>query len=128
MGKVVIEPEELARPIGPFSSAIMKGNFVFVSGTVGRDKDGRIVGEGDVRVQTRKTLENIRILLEKAGATMDDVVKVTVFLKDVKDYQGMNEVRAEFFPKDPPASSAVAIKDFMLPGLLVEIEAIAMKD
>jgi 2-iminobutanoate/2-iminopropanoate deaminase len=106
MGKVVIEPEELARPIGPFSSAIMKGNFVFVSGTVGRD----------------------RILLEKAGATMDDVVKVTVFLKDVKDYQGMNEVRAEFFPKDPPASSAVAIKDFMLPGLLVEIEAIAMKD
>jgi len=92
MAKTIIEPDELARPIGPFSSAVMKGSFVFVSGTVGRDREGKIVGEGDVAVQTRKTLENIKTLLEEAGATMEDVVKVTVFLKDVKDYRGMNEV------------------------------------
>jgi 2-iminobutanoate/2-iminopropanoate deaminase len=128
MTKIVINPEGLAPPIGPYSSAVVKGNFIFVSGTVGRDKEGKIVGKNDVGLQTEKTFQNIKSLLEQAGSKMDDIVKVTIFLKDSKDYEEMNRVRAEFFPRDAPASSAVAIKDFMLPGLLVEIEAIAIKD
>lgn len=128
MKKIIINSKEIAPPIGPYSSAVMKGSFIFVSGTVGRDKDGKIVGESDITLQTKKTFQNIKSLLEQAGATIDDIVKVTVFLKDPKDYEEMNKIRAEYFPKDPPASSAVAIKDFMMPGLLVEIEAIAIKD
>ena len=128
MKKIIIDSNELAPPIGPYSSAVMKGNFIFVSGTVGRNKDGELVGKNDVGLQTKKTFQNIKILLEKVGATMDDIVKVTVFLKDPRDYEEMNKIRAEYFPKDAPASSAVAIKDFMIPGLLVEIEAIAIKD
>jgi 2-iminobutanoate/2-iminopropanoate deaminase len=128
MKKMIIDSKEIAPPIGPYSSAVMKGNFIFVSGTVGRDKDGKIVGTNDIRLQTRKTFQNIKALLEQVGATMDDIVKVTVFLKDSKDYEEMNKIRAEYFPKEAPASSAVAIKDFVTPGLLVEIEAIAIKD
>ena len=128
MKKIIIDSKELAPPIGPFSSAVMKGNFIFISGTVSRDKDGKIIGKNDIKLQTRKTFENIRVLLDQVGATMNDIVKVTVFLKDQKDYEGMNEIRAEYFPDDAPASSAVAIKDFVLPDVLVEIEAIAVKD
>jgi len=128
MKKIIIDSKEVASPIGPYSSAVMKGNFIFISGTVGVDKDGKIVGENDIGLQTKKTFQNIKILLEQVGATTNDIVKITVFLKDKKDYEEMNKIRAEFFPADPPASSAVAIKDFMLPGLLVEIEAIAIKD
>ena len=128
MKKVIVESKDIASPIGPYSSAVMKGNFIFVSGTVGRDKDGNIVGKNDIRLQTRSTFENIKALLAEVEATMEDIVKVTVFLKDPDDYEGMNEIRVEYFPKDPPASTAVAIRDFMLPGLLVEIEAIAIKD
>ena len=128
MKKIIIDSKELAPPIGPFSSAVMKGNFIFVSETVSRDKDGKIIGKNDIKLQTRKTFENIRVLLDQVGATMNDIVKVTVFLKDQKDYEGMNEIRAEYFPDDAPASSAVAIKDFVLPDVLVEIEAIAVKD
>ena len=92
------------------------------------DKDGNLVKLNDIKAQTRQTFENIKKILSEVGATMDDVVKVTVFLKNTSDYQGMNEVRREYFPSNPPASSAVTISDFMLPGLLVEIEAIAIKD
>lgn len=128
MKKIIIHSNDIPSPIGPYSSAVMKGNFIFVSGTVGRDKDGKIVGENDVGLQTKKALQNIAVLLEQVGATMGDIVKVTVFLKDPKDYEEMNKIRAEFFPTDAPASSAVAIKDFMMPGLVVEIEAIAIKN
>jgi|APFre7841882630_1041343.scaffolds.fasta_scaffold162694_1 2-iminobutanoate/2-iminopropanoate deaminase len=127
MKKMIINSKKVPSPIGPYSPAVMKGNFIFLSGTVGRDKDGKIVGKNDIKLQTRKTFQNIKLLLEQVGATMNDIVKVTVFLKDPKDYAGMNKIRAEYFPRNAPASTAVAIKDFMIPGLLVEIEAIAIK-
>lgn len=126
--KEIIGKTDLWQPIGPYSLAVKKGNMIFVSGTVGMDKDGNLVKLNDIKAQTRQTFENIKKILSEVGATMDDVVKVTVFLKNTSDYQGMNEVRREYFPSNPPASSAVTISDFMLPGLLVEIEAIAIKD
>ncbi len=128
MMKEILGKKDLWQPIGPYANAVKKGNMVFVSGTVGMDKDGNLIKPNDIRAQTRQTFENIKSVLHEAGATMDDVMKVTVFLKNTSDYEGMNEVRKEFFPNTLPASTAVAIADFMLPELLVEIEAIAVID
>ncbi|MHB8277000.1 MAG: RidA family protein [Candidatus Humimicrobiaceae bacterium] len=126
--KEILGEKDLWQPIGPYSNAVKKGNMIFVSGTVGMDKDGNLIGPNDIKAQTRQTFENIKRILKEAGATMGDIVKVTVYLKNTSDYPGMNEVRKEYFPVNPPASTAVTIADLMLPGLLLEIEAIAIKD
>ena len=100
--------------------------MVFVSGQVGRNAQGE-VAKGDIRAQTRQALENVKAVLEAAGATMDDIVKVTVFVTDVAEqYAPIHEVRAEFFKKDYPASTLVEIKALAGPDLLIEIEAIAV--
>ncbi len=125
--KEILGKKDIWQPIGPYSNAVKKGNMIFISGTVGVDKDGKIAGN-DIKSQTRQTFENIKKLLNEAGATMEDVMKVTVFLKNTKDYKGMNEVRREYFPNGGTASTAVTIADLMLPELLLEIEAIAVKD
>ena len=106
----------------PFSAAVRTGNLLFVSGQVGM-RDGNIV-EG-IEGQTRATLENIRNVLARAGATLEDVVKVTVFITDMSLWPKMNEVYAEYFPKDKPARSALGANGLALPELLVEIECVA---
>lgn len=106
----------------PFSAAVRTGNLLFVSGQVGI-REGR-PGDG-IEEQTRFTMENIRDVLEKAGATLEDVVKVTVFLSDMSLWPAMNEVYRQFFPNDPPARSALGVNGLALPGLLVEIECVA---
>ena len=86
-----------------------------------------LVGLGDIRAQTRQTLENVKAVLEAAGATMDDVVKVTVFVTNVAEhFSQIHEVRAEFFEKDYPASTLVEVKALANKDLLIEIEAIAV--
>jgi 2-iminobutanoate/2-iminopropanoate deaminase len=126
LDKEVITTDRAPAAIGPYSLGIKTGNLVFVSGTVGWDAEGKVAGDGSVKAQTRQAFENIRSVLEAAGGSLENVVKVTVFLTDPDDYQEMNEVRAEYFPKDPPASSAFAIKRLIPPDLSVEIEAIAV--
>ncbi len=106
----------------PFSAAVRTGNLLFVSGQVGM-RDGKIV-EG-IEEQTRATMENIRAVLAQAGATLEDVVKVTVFITDMSLWPKMNEVYAEYFPKDKPARSALGANGLALPELLVEIECVA---
>ena len=106
----------------PFSAAVRTGNLLFLSGQVGM-RDGK-VGEG-IEEQTRLTLENIRDVLGQAGCTLDDVVKVTVFLTDMSLWPAMNEVYRQYFPKDPPARSALGAKGLALPELLLEIECVA---
>ncbi len=88
-----------------FSQAIRIGNSVYVSGQVAIDSEGNVVGKGDMRAQTRRALENVKTVLEAAGASLSDVVKVTVFLTDISRLMETHEVRAEFFPDPPPASS-----------------------
>ena len=110
-----------------FSQAIQIGNSVYVSGQVAIDSEGNIVGKGDMRAQTRRALENVKTVLEAAGASLSDVVKVTVFLTDISRLMDTHEVRAEFFPDPPPASTAVEIKALAFPDLLIEIEAVAVK-
>lgn len=104
---------------GIFSPIVRTGDLYFLSGVIGRSQDG------DIGAATRQSLENVQTRLAAVGATMDDVVKCTVFLVDMGDYQGMNAVYGEFFPPpNPPARSAIAVRE--LPAnAQVEIECIA---
>ncbi len=106
----------------PFSAAVRAGDLLFVSGQVGI-RDGK-TGAG-IEEQTRFTMENIRDVLAQAGASLEDVVKVTVFLTDMSLWPKMNEVYASYFPNDPPARSALGAAALALPDLLVEIECVA---
>lgn len=111
-------------PRYPFSSAIRAGGYVFVSGQGGFQdpKTGGAI-EG-IEAQTRQCLENMKQVLETAGSSLDDVVKVTIFLGNVADYARMNEVYQSYFPKDQPARSA-AVTGLVIPNMLIEIECIA---
>ena len=98
--------------------------MVYTAGQVAWDQTGNIVAVGDVRAQTIQTLANVKAVLEEGGATLDDVVKCNVYLKDMKDFQIMNEEFAKMFPNDPPARTTVQTP-MAEPEMLVEIEAIA---
>lgn len=124
MARQAITPAGMAAPIAPYSWATRTGNLIFVAGQAALDTDGKVVGEGDIRRQTEQTLENIRITLEAAGATFDDVVRTTIYLTDVANYAGMNEIYRRYFPENPPAR-ATLLTGLVVPGLLVEIDAIA---
>ena len=114
--------EKAAKPLGCYSQAIKAGDFVFVAGQGPVDPQGNIV-EGDVREQTRYTLNNIKNILEAAGATIHDVVRCGVFLTDMANFQAMNEVYRDFFgPDSPPARTTVGVA---MPRIQVEIDAIA---
>ena len=107
----------------PFPSAVKASDFIFVSGQVGHvdDKGNPLVG---IEAQTRQCLENMKKVLSKAGSSLSRVVKVTVFLSDVKDYPKMNEVYRKYFQEEPPARST-AIASLAIPGMLIEIDCIA---
>jgi len=130
MPKEIVQSEKLSRPIGIFSQAVKvpaKGHLIFVSGLTARNPSGNLVGRGDIRVQTRQILENLRTVLAEAGAMLMDVVKVTVFIRNMeRDFHPIHEVRAEFFPKNPPASTMVEVSRLVDPDHLIEIEAIAV--
>ena len=97
---------------------------IYVSGQVAVDADGRAIG-GDVATQARAVFERIATYLAEFGATMDDVVKITTFLTDMREYGPFSAVRAEFFPGRKPASSTVGVKALSDPDFLIEIEAVA---
>ena len=119
-----IETTKAPAAIGPYSQAIQVGNLVYTSGQIPIDPVTGAFGEGGIKEQTRQALTNVRAILEKAGLTMSQVVKTTVFMADMGDFADMNAVYAEFFDKPYPARSAVAVKT--LPkGALVEIEVVA---
>ena len=129
MAKTVLVSPTLTTPNGIMSHGVSAsaGKMVFVSGQVSRNARGEIVGQGNIRVQTRQVLENLKSVLAQGGAAMDDVVKVTVFVTNVAEhYSEIHEVRAEYFPKDYPASTMVEVKALVQPELLIEIEAIAV--
>ena len=119
-----ISTEKAPQAIGPYSQAIASGDLLFCSGQVALDpSSGELLG-GGIAEQTERALENLKAVLEAAGSSLDDVVKTTVFLASMDDFQAMNEVYAKFFSNDPPARSTVAVKT--LPkNALFEIEAIA---
>lgn len=126
--KIASNPPGVAAPIRPYYSNSVKvtaGPLLFVAGQVALDADGRVVGKGDVQAQAVQTLENIRTILAAHGATMDDVVKVTVYVTDMKFLDEIAGIRTRYFPKDGPASVIVEVGKLALPELLIEIEAVA---
>lgn len=124
MPKSVITTPHAPPAAGPYSQAIVSGGMVFTAGQLGIDPTTRQLAEG-VQAQTRQALENVKAVLEAAGASLDQVVKTTVFLQDMNDFAAMNEVYATFFIDAPPARSTVQVAKLPLGGL-VEIETIAV--
>ena len=111
-------------PVGPYSSAVIVGNLVFVSGQSGRDPATDRVSD-DVEVQTEVCLNNVRIILEAAGSSLSRVVRCGVFLVDMNDFKKMNGVYARIFREHRPARTTVAVSELPGPGLRVEIDAVA---
>lgn len=125
MEKQVFASPDGAPAVGPYSAAVGAGDYVFVSGQVPLAPDGKIVGYTP-KDQARKALENLRATLQAAGLTLENVVKTTIFLKDMDEFAAVNDVYAEFFTEPYPARSTVEVA--RLPkDLRVEIEAIAMR-
>jgi reactive intermediate/imine deaminase len=122
-GREVIHTQHEVQGL-PFSSAVRVGNLLFLSGQIGNVPGTRQLADTAITGQTRQTLENIKAVLSAAGSSLERVVKCTVFLVTMADYQSMNVVYTTFFPKDPPARSTVAGSGLAL-GARVEIECIA---
>jgi 2-iminobutanoate/2-iminopropanoate deaminase len=127
--KTIIQPKGIAEAVGPFSRAILVGDHLYIAGTtalshVSGDYYDRAT-PSTIEEQTRLTLENIKKCVEAVGATMDDIFKVVIMLKNPADYKKMNAVRAEYFKKEPPVSTCFRA-EVMRDDLLVEIEAIAL--
>jgi 2-iminobutanoate/2-iminopropanoate deaminase len=122
--EVVLTPDAPA-PIGPYNQGIQaSGSFLFTAGQIPIDPHSGQVVQGDIKSQTRLVLKNLQAILEKGGASFASVVKTTVYLKDMTEFAGMNEVYAEFFKTNPPARSTVEVA--RLPrDVRVEIDAIA---
>jgi 2-iminobutanoate/2-iminopropanoate deaminase len=124
LSKQAIATVQAPAAIGPYSQAIRSGNLIFVSGQIPLDPEsGRLV-EGDAAVQTARVLQNLSAILEAAGSSLGQVLKTTVYLKDLADFTMMNEVYARFFDDCPPARATVEVA--RLPrNVLVEIDLIA---
>ncbi len=124
MEKLVISTNTAPAAIGTYSQAIKLGNLVFVSGQIPIIPTTGELAQGDIKLQTRQVLENLKRILEAANSSMDNVVKTTVFMKDLNDYAAINDVYKEFFQHKPPARAA--IQAARLPkDVGVEIEAVA---
>ncbi len=121
-----IIPKGSAPPLAPYSpgAKAKAGNVVYVSGTLAIDKDGKTVGVGDVKAQTRFVLESVKAVVEAAGGSLRDIAFNHIFLKDLKDYAAMNEVYREYFPSTPPARYCIRA-DLVKPEFLVEVASIA---
>ena len=122
--KQVIRTEQAPIPKVPISQAIKAGGVIYCSGFVPADPTTGKLVEGDIEVQTARVLENLKAVLEAAGSSLEKTVKTTVFLVDRKDFAGMNNVFARYFPTDPPARSTVEAR--LMIDAKVEIELIAM--
>jgi 2-iminobutanoate/2-iminopropanoate deaminase len=124
MKKTIITSDKL--PVfGPYSAAVEAGGFIFISGQIALDpKTGEVIT--DIQAATRQVLTNIQNILETAGLKLNNIVKTTIFLKNINDFAAVNEIYADFFPEEPPARSTIEISS--LPkGVPIEIEAIAAR-
>lgn len=129
MIKKILNPKNVSKPLKPTFSQGVKlveaKTIVFVSGQVALDKDGNLVGKGDAYAQAMKLLENMKLVLEEAGATFDNVVNIKVYLKDMGDFEAIHRARSHYFLKEPPSSTLVQISQLVHPDMLVEMDAVA---
>ena len=124
MKREIVNP--LNKPTPVLSPAVKIDNLVYTAGQVGVNPEtGELAGSG-MQEQTKQVMENIKLLLEAAGSSMDKIIKCLVFITDMKDFQEMNEVYKSYFDKEPPARSCVEVAALARKELIVEIEAIAI--
>ena len=118
-------PEQLPEPISHFTDAVVADGWLWMSGIIAVDKDGKLVGGDDVVAQTQRVFENISAVLKAAGADFEDVVKVTVYLRRIEDRAAINAVRRRFFGESRPASTLVEVSALAVAEALIEVEAVA---
>lgn len=124
MTKEIIMTEKAPAAIGPYSQAVKYGNMIFTSGTLGIDPGTGSFAEGGIQAQTKQCLENLKALLEASGSSLENVLKATVFIKEMNDFPKINEIYGHYFTKDQPGRSCVEVA--RLPkDALIEIEVIA---
>ncbi len=119
-----IETDKAPRAIGPYSQAIKYESFLFISGQIAIDPDSQEMIQGGIEQQTRRVLDNIKAILNAADMDLDNVIKTTIYLKDLSDFDIVNKIYGEYFKNHKPARATVEVSN--LPkGALIEIEAIA---
>ncbi len=130
MSKKVIRTDKAPAPVGPYNQAIAtSGQMLFVAGQIPLDpQSGKIVGEGDIAVQTKQVMANIEAILTEAGTSWDNVVKTSVFLSDLANFSPMNQVYAEYFAEETAPARACVEVSRLPKDVLVEIECIAIID
>lgn len=126
MSKEIVSTDEAPAAAGAYSQATTDGDLIFTAGQIAMTPDGDSLADEPIEVQTERALKNLEAVLEAAGAGLDDVLKTTVYLADIDDFEAMNGTYADFFEGEPPARSAVEAGDLPL-GMGVEIEAVATK-
>ena len=124
MAHQAIIPAGSAPPMAPYSPGVKVGSTVYVSGVLAMDSDGKIVGEGDIKVQTRQVIESIKSVIEAAGGSVSDIAFNQIFLSDLANYAAMNEVYAEYFGDNSPARYCIKA-ELVKPEFLVEISSTA---
>lgn len=125
MANKVISTEKAPQAIGPYSQGIIAGNMIYTSGQLGLDPSTGEIVNTSIEDEARQSLENVKAVLEEAGASLKDVVKTTVFVKDLNEFAKINEVYSEFFSENKPARSCVEVARLPKDGN-IEIEAIAI--
>jgi 2-iminobutanoate/2-iminopropanoate deaminase len=118
-------PEQLPEPISHYTDGVIADGWIWISGMLAIDASGALIGGDDVVAQAERVHENIKAVLDKAGAGFEDVVKVTVFLRHIEDRAAVNTVRRRFFGESRPASTLVEVSAFVVPAALVEMDAVA---
>jgi 2-iminobutanoate/2-iminopropanoate deaminase len=121
----VIKTDKAGPPVGPYSQAIKAGGFIFVAGEKGMDPVTKQMVPGGIEAETRRTLENIKAILEEAGSSMDLIVSTFVFMTDLAEFSKMNEIYAEYFKANPPGRTTVEVRSLPA-GAHVEITATAL--
>jgi len=125
MSRKILQTAHAPEPIGPYSQAIQSGKLIFTSGQIAINPENNMLEQSDIVGQTRQVLENLSAILQSAGSSFDDVVKTTIFLKDMNDFPRVNEVYATWFGSALPARSTVQVS--RLPkDALIEIECVAV--
>ena len=125
MEREIIHTDHAPAAVGPYSQAVKIGNLVYTAGQIALDPATGKMREDEIQIQTEQVLTNLQAVLQAAGTDLANVVKTTVFLKDMGEFKAMNEVYGRFFPANPPARSAVQVTALPLNGR-VEIEAVAV--
>jgi 2-iminobutanoate/2-iminopropanoate deaminase len=122
-----VKTQNAPQPLGPYSQGVKVGNFLFVSGQGPINPRTGKIDETEIEAQARQALQNIKAIVEASGYSLQDVVKVSIFLKRASDFQKMNEIYKTFFQENPPTRTTVQA-EFVTPNMLIEIDAIACRE